>query len=85
MCWRDDIVELRHCPICGQRYYGDLGHRGCPGFRKTAATSEPRRTTPPEGCGLSNEDLECLGCGQKLGCIKPGHCYAVDGQAAFKK
>jgi len=37
----------------------------------------------PSHCGFSDEDLCCLGCGQKLGCIQPGHCYAVEGQAAL--
>lgn len=36
MCWRDDIVTERYCSDCGQEYYGDLGHRGCPTLaRKT--------------------------------------------------
>ena len=43
----------------------------------------PRPKYPPVGCGQSNEDLECLGCGAKLGCIKPGHCYAVEGERAL--
>ena len=44
MCWRDDIVETRYCSACGQEYYGDLGHRGCPGFPKqaTISKSEPK-------------------------------------------
>ena len=28
----------------------------------------------PEHCGRSNEDLECLGCGHKLGLLKDGEC-----------
>lgn len=40
---------------------------------------------PPTGCGMCNEDLECLGCGVKLGCVEPGHCYAVEGKSALKK
>lgn len=43
-----------------------------------------RPKTPPKECGFSNEDLECLGCGTKLGCVKPGHCYVVEGSAALK-
>lgn len=23
-------------------------------------------------CGMSNEELECLGCGEKLGCVRAG-------------
>lgn len=46
--------------------------------------TSPRPKRPPHDCGLSNEDLECLGCGQKLGCIKPDHCYAVEGKKALK-
>ena len=38
----------------------------------------------PEHCGFVNEDLECLGCGVKLGCVKKGFCYRLDGQRAFK-
>ena len=34
MCWRDDVATTRHCSVCGQEYYGDLGHRGCPGRKK---------------------------------------------------
>lgn len=30
----------------------------------------------PDGCGRSNEDLECLGCGYKLGAIRRGTCPA---------
>lgn len=44
----------------------------------------PRPKSPPRDCGFSNEDLECLGCGVKLGCIKPGHCYLVEGEVARK-
>ena len=36
MCWRDDIVTSRVCSACGQTYYGDLGHRGCPGHVPSA-------------------------------------------------
>ncbi len=45
----------------------------------------PRPTSRPRDCCSSNEDLECLGCGKKLGCIEPGHCYLVEGQASLKK
>lgn len=44
-----------------------------------------RPKSPPRDCGSSNEDLECLGCGEKLGHIAPGHCYLVEGKVAFKK
>lgn len=33
MCWRDDIIMERNCSVCGEKYYGDLGHRGCRGFQ----------------------------------------------------
>jgi hypothetical protein len=33
MCWRDDVPMHRRCSMCGQRYYGDLGHRNCPKTR----------------------------------------------------
>lgn len=29
MCWRDDIEMERHCSLCGQTYFGNLGHKGC--------------------------------------------------------
>ncbi len=45
---------------------------------------ENRPKSPPQDCGFSNEELECLGCGEKLGCIKGGHCYAVEGKDALK-
>ena len=45
----------------------------------------PRPKEPPRHCGSSNEDLECLGCGCKIGCLEPGHCYAVEGRAAYRK
>ena len=38
----------------------------------------------PENCGFSNEDLECLGCGVKLGLVKEGRCYGVEGKEALK-
>lgn len=44
----------------------------------------PRPTTPPSGCGFSDVDLTCEGCGCKLGSLKPGRCYAVEGNAALK-
>ena len=52
------------------------------GVAKFVPLERPKRK--PEDCGMSNEELECLGCGRKLGCIRPGHCYAVEGQSAFK-
>ncbi len=39
MCWRDNVRAKRHCSICGNNYYGDLGHRGCPGFKKAPTTT----------------------------------------------
>lgn len=44
-----------------------------------------RPESPPRDCGFSNEDLECMGCGTKLGCVVPGHCYLVEGEDALKK
>lgn len=34
MCWRDEIETTRCCSQCGQTYFGNLGHIGCPGSRK---------------------------------------------------
>ena len=36
MCWRDDIQMTRICSVCSEKYFGDLGHRGCPGWRPSA-------------------------------------------------
>ena len=44
----------------------------------------PRPKSQPRDCGFANEDLECLGCGMKLGCVNPGPCYFVEGEAALK-
>ena len=30
MRWRDDVARSRWCSSCGQKYYGELGHRDCP-------------------------------------------------------
>ena len=48
------------------------------------AVEVPRPKIRPEDCGFSNEDLECLGCGEKLGCIVPGRCWAVEGNSVLK-
>lgn len=55
MCWRDDIVAYRWCIICGQKYYGDLGHRECPGFPK-----KPPETSESE---IKYNDRLCAKCG----------------------
>lgn len=34
MCWRDDLSHTRHCIMCGEKYFGPLGHLGCPGWRE---------------------------------------------------
>jgi len=52
------------------------------GVMKPICVKRPQ--TPPKGCGMANEGLECLGCAQKIGCVLPGHCYAVEGAAALK-
>lgn len=46
MCWRDDVVKERFCTGCGSYYYGDLGHRGCPGRpkQKAPAKKAPKKT-----------------------------------------
>lgn len=48
--------------------------------------------TRPENCSFVNEDLECLGCGRKMGCINyirkngfPTYCPKVDGQDHWEK
>jgi len=46
--------------------------------------SEPQSMKfPPESCGMSNENLECLGCGVKIGTFKSGLCYAGFGERAL--
>jgi hypothetical protein len=44
----------------------------------------PRPTMQPRDCKMIDEDLECLGCGVKVGCVEPGHCYAMEGKSAYK-
>ena len=34
----------------------------------------------PSTCGISTEDLECLGCGMKLGGRKPWQCGHEDAE-----
>lgn len=34
MCWRDDVPRTRDCVMCGEKYFGPLGHLGCPGRPK---------------------------------------------------
>jgi hypothetical protein len=34
------------------------------------SSNTPRHA--PRDCGMSNEELECLGCGKKLGCVRAG-------------
>lgn len=47
MCWRDDVRTDRTCSMCGQRYYGDLGHRNCSWLyrQKKPATDKPAEPT----------------------------------------
>ncbi len=50
MCWRDDEPMNRYCALCGEEYYGDLGHR-CPMADKTQKLSEsiPAKITIRDG------------------------------------
>lgn len=56
-------------------YYDDLGEAIDELIKESTANPEaetkPEPEVSPENCGRSNEDLECLGCGHKLGEI--GH------------
>lgn len=37
-------------------------------------------------CGMSNEELECLGCGAKLGCVRAGLTKCpFESQAVFEE
>lgn len=54
MCWRDDEPSYRSCSFCGNKYYGDLGHRNCPGWTKTdPAPQESMRSSEK----LASEDI----------------------------
>jgi len=54
MCWRDNVVTTRFCSSCGQEYYGDLGHRGCPGPRKPQV-AKPQATAPTKKATTTEE------------------------------
>ena len=41
MCWRDEVPLVRECSTCRQIYYGDLGHRNCPGRKPEAPKVQP--------------------------------------------
>ncbi len=45
MCWRDDIVTDRWCSVCGQHYFGDLGHHGCPRWLKRKKEESSKKKT----------------------------------------
>src|SRR3989338_10027082 len=40
MCWRDNVQTTRNCLLCGQNYFGDLGHRNCPARKKEPTMTE---------------------------------------------
>ncbi|MBL7045366.1 MAG: hypothetical protein ISR98_02090 [Parcubacteria group bacterium] len=52
MCSRAEIVERRHCYVCGGTYYGTLGHPGCPGFgerkKKKPKRAKSRKQEKPK-------------------------------------
>jgi hypothetical protein len=53
MCSRDDVVTVRRCSICGQEYFGGLGHPGCSGFPKQASVPEPKpKLLICDGCNV---------------------------------
>lgn len=60
MCWRDDVRSNRVCIVCGSSYYGDLGHRGCPGWKTEAKPVEdgndPKKAKPEKKEAV-DEDL----------------------------
>lgn len=53
MCSRDDEVSSRWCPMCGQEYYGDLGHRNCPG-RPSSGGQQDKLPEPEPPCVMQN-------------------------------
>ncbi len=46
MCWRDDVAAERWCPMCRQRYYGDLGHRDCPAREPKPKRKKEEKSAP---------------------------------------
>jgi hypothetical protein len=59
MCWRDDVPMMRVCSLCGEGYYGDLGHRGCPGPRVKMAPPPPPEPELCSGCKDQSEPHDC--------------------------
>jgi hypothetical protein len=45
MCWRDDAWIKRVCSLCGEVYFGSLGHIGCPARIRMQEEAEQRRIT----------------------------------------
>lgn len=83
---RQNANVLGHAEVMGVLKLLGLRVSGLKEARRLIGTAEPERPqSPPKGCGVSNEDLECLGCGVKIGCVKSGHCYAVEGEASLVK
>lgn len=57
MCWRDDVHTNRYCSTCGSRYYGDLGHRGCPGRPERPKQPKPK-PWKCDACRTGGRNLE---------------------------
>jgi hypothetical protein len=81
---RQNANVLGHAEVMGVLKLLGLKVSGLKEARRLIGTEQPARAqSPPKDCGVSNEDLECLGCGVKIGCLKKGSCYAVEGEAAL--
>lgn len=83
---RQNANVLGHAEAMGVLKLLGLKVSGLREARRLIGTEQPTRPqVPPVNCRMSNEDLECLGCGIKIGRLKLGHCYAVEGEASLKK
>lgn len=56
--WRDDLITTRTCVMCYEPYYGDLGHRNCPGAPETRVTSTPTEAGVPNAEKPPPEHIE---------------------------
>ena len=56
--WRDNKRTTRSCGTCYQVYYGDLGHRDCPGAPEAQVTNAPTKATVPNTEKPTPEHIE---------------------------
>jgi hypothetical protein len=62
MCWRDEVPQHRHCYTCHGTYYGDLGHKGCPGppQRTVEAKGTPQALPNKEGPDVDPDNPDAV-------------------------